>query len=144
MTTENIGRAFRAASEAARRAFVTFNNQNSILLTLKIPERQLDYLLHDNRIFAFKNIHANSENQNTEEQNLLLSMLTTPKYRAMNAMYILFHMLDNLLLLATIVLCFIYHQLITPTEYQMYLLSAIGLELFYDVLFEVNFNLNFS
>lgn len=121
-------------------AFVTFNNQNSVLLSMTVPEYELLCLLHDNRIFAFKREQASDDasSSSSNEQNVVLNLLTTPKYRAMSAMYIIFRLLDNITLLSIIVLSIINGGLTTPTPANLALFSAIGLEVFYDVMLQTN------
>jgi len=74
----------------------------------------------------------------TPEQNLLLNLLTTPKFRALSAMYIIFRLLDNLSFLIIIVLSIENRQWTLPTPRDFALFSAIGLEIFYDVMLQVN------
>jgi hypothetical protein len=123
-------------------AFVTFNNQASVLLSMSVPKYKLLFLLHDNRIFAFKREQvsddASSSSSSSNEQNVLLNLLTTPKYRAMSVIYIIFRLLDNIFFLSIIVLSIIYGGLTTPTAANLALFSTIGLEVFYDVMMQTN------
>jgi len=132
------------ALSSAKRAFVTFNNQSSVLLTMEVTEENMVCLLHDNRIFAFEKDFRSIDNDSdasssSKEQNLILNLLTTPKFRAMSFMYIFFRLLDNISLLAIIVLSIIKGKLITdPSPATLALLSTLGLELFYDVMLQTS------
>jgi len=81
---------------------------------------------------------ADSSSSSSTEQNVILNLLTTPKYRAMSAMYIIFRLMDNISLLSIIVLSIIHGALTTPTAANLALFSAIGLEVFYDVMLQTN------
>jgi len=85
-----------------------------------------------------KELDHDSSSSSTTEQNIILNLLTTPKYRAMSVMYIIFRLLDNISLLSIIVLSIIHNGLTTPTLANISLFSAIGLEIFYDVMLQVN------
>jgi hypothetical protein len=92
-------------------------------------------LFHDNRIFAFEKKQASDDaSSSSSEQNVLLDLLTTPKYRAMSAMYIIFRLLDNISLLLIFVLSIMNNGFTIPTSAEWALFSAIGLEVFYDVM----------
>jgi len=115
-------------------------------MSMQVPEFGLLCLLHDNRIFAFKHKQVEPEDDedpmgsSSPEQNLMLNLLTTPKYRAMGALYIIFRLLDNISFLLIIILSLINvfkeeaPLIKTPKPEDKALLSAIGLELFYDVM----------
>ncbi len=128
----NIARS--AMQPSWNHAFVTFNNQNSVLMSMSVPIHELLCLLHDNRIFAFKRQASDDASSSSNEQNVLLNLLTTPKYRAMSVMYIIFRLLDNINLLLIIVLSIMNVGFTIPTPAQAALLSTIGLEVFYDVM----------
>jgi len=76
----------------------------------------------------------------SSEQNMMLNLLTTPKYRAMSALYIIFRMCDNSTFLLIIILSLMNliagnePQIIWPQGTDLALLLTIGLEVFYDVL----------
>jgi len=115
---------------------VAFNNQISVILSMHLGS--LLCLLHDNRIYAFliKNPQQPTDGSSSVEQNLLLNLLTTPKYRSLSAMYMAFRLMDNLSFLSIIVLSIINGALTQPTEANLALFSAIGLELFYNVILQ--------
>jgi len=113
------------------------------------PERKLNCLLHDNRIFLFeiekeptadpqKKEKEESGSSSSTEQNVVLNILTTPKFRALSALYINFRLIDNLVLVLIIVLSIIHGTVTSPTPRDFALFSAIGLELFYDVMLTTN------
>lgn len=116
-------------------AFVTFNNQNTVLMTMVVPE--LLCFLHDNRIFAFATDGIAQDclsEASAGVQNMILSILTTPKYRAMSSMYLIFRLLDNLTFLLIIVLSLMKLEFKFPTLAELALFSAIGIEIFYDIM----------
>lgn len=108
---------------------VTYNNQNSILMAMKIPDTLC--LLHDNRIYGFR--HRNDSSVE-EQQDLILSLLTTAKFRIMGFLYSGYHLLDNTLFLLIIILSALNNGFTLPTHHEMALFGAIGLEGFYDVM----------
>jgi hypothetical protein len=120
-------------------AFVKFNNQDSVLMSMSIPDDELLGLLHDNRIFAFNKSQAGDDaSSSSNEQNVILDLLTTAKYRAMSAMYLIFRLLDNSSLLLIFILSIIdiddLQKSFIPASDDIALLSTIGLEVFYDVM----------
>lgn len=115
-------------------AFVTFNNQDSVIMSMDVPKDELLCLLHDNRIFAFKRQASETTSSSSDEQNVMLNLLTTPKYRIMSSMYIIFRLLDNTGLVLLIILSIMKWQLTIPSSAQMVLVSALGLEVVYDVM----------
>lgn len=122
-------------------AFVSFNNQSSILISRPIPEYNRLCLLHDNRIFAFdlrKKTDEPSSSSSCTEQNILLNLLTTPKFRAMSAMYIIFRLMDNVFFLGIIVLTISNGRFTTLSKADYSVISAIGLEVFYDIMLQTN------
>ena len=125
-------------------SFVTFNNQTTMLLSkhVKRPneERELNCLLHDNRIFAFEKLKIVDAGVgcSSSEQNLLLNLLTTPRYRVMSALYVLFHLIDDINLIAIIVLTLIKGKLEAPTPQQYALFSVFCLDLFQTVILNIN------
>jgi len=121
-------------------AYVKFNNQNSILLATELndSDRDLVGLLHGNRIYCFERTEHQYELYTSVEQNIFLNLLTTPKYRSMSAMYMIFRLLDNLFLLTIIVLSIINGALTLPSATDLALISAIGLELIYHIIFQTS------
>lgn len=78
-----------------------------------------------------------------------MNLLTTPKYRSMGFMYVVFQLFDNLNLVLIVVLTVVdleepvqgtltasasYIKLSYPSTAEYVLLGALGLELFYDVM----------
>mmetsp|Transcript_19958 Transcript_19958/g.40593 ORF Transcript_19958/g.40593 Transcript_19958/m.40593 type:complete len:408 (-) Transcript_19958:364-1587(-) len=130
------------------RAVVNFNNQNTVLLKLQISDEDVA-LLHDNRLFC---ISLNGDHVKLRQplavedpppkpsndelaQNIILRFQTSPKYRLLNALFLSFRLTDNLMLLTVAVLTVMHHGHITvPDKSQIAVYSAIGVELFYDVL----------
>jgi len=128
-----------------KHAFVSFNNQASILMAMPVRDHKLLCLMHDNRIFAFKRDDDNenqalldSSSSSITEQNVILNLLTTAKYRAMSAMYIIFRLLDNISFISLIVLTILNKALTLPSAANISLLTTIGLEVFYDVMLQTN------
>eukprot|EP00026_Physarum_polycephalum_P011729 Phypoly_transcript_11970.p1 GENE.Phypoly_transcript_11970~~Phypoly_transcript_11970.p1 ORF type:complete len:354 (+),score=15.03 Phypoly_transcript_11970:73-1134(+) len=133
---------------------ITFNNQNTVLLSMILPSEtslheenheNMLCLLHDNRIFSFKkdfidDLSKAVESTSSPEQNIILNMLTTPKYRAMSAMYMLFHILDSVLFLSIIVLCLFTDRTLSPNlgRVSICIYIAIGMEIFYDMMLNIN------
>lgn len=133
------------------RAVVNFNNQNTVLLKLLIDGANGTnvVLLHDNRLFRFsldeeQVVYRGHDPEATQPpkpspddlaQNILLRFQTSPKYRILNAFFLSFRLTDNLMLLAVIVLTVLNNgRITTPSPSQMSVFSAVGVELFYDVL----------
>jgi len=58
--------------------------------------------------------------------------------QALSAMYLIFRLLDNIIFLAIIVLSIWNSKLTNPTPEQLSLFSAIGLEIFYDIMLQTN------
>jgi len=116
-------------------AVVTFNNQNSVLMTMYLKLPGILCLLHDNRIFAFKKQQIGDNLiSSLDEQNLLLSLLTTAKFRIMGFLYSGYHLVDNTLFLLIIIMSILNNGLRLPTDSETALFAAIGLEGFYDVM----------
>lgn len=128
------------------RAVVNFNNQSTILLRLQIDETTL-VLLHDNRLFCFsleeRHVQARDGSSQLQPkpsadelaQNILLRLQASLKYRLLDSLFLSFRLTDNLMLLTMIVLTVLKHGKFTyPDRNQIAVYSAIGVELFYDVL----------
>jgi hypothetical protein len=145
---------------------VTFNNQNSVLLRAETDIHVC--FLHDNRIFVFKKIPSAGDENNFIVRNpnqvrdnvsiesapevphmedlvtnIILHMLTSPKYRLLNSMYVAFSLLDNAFLLTIIVLNIlgfaqgeysVTGALSRETAYKVPVAVMIILELFYDLM----------
>jgi hypothetical protein len=83
-----------------------------------------------------------SENANcSQEQDLILRILTTPKFRLYQTMYVVFRILDNTALLAIIVLSIMNGTLEEAYQGwggQIVLVCAVGIEIFYDVMLNTN------
>lgn len=95
---------------------VTFNNQDSVLMSMFVPIYGLLCLFNDNRIFGFRRSQTSDETSSSlNEQNVILYLLTTPKYRAMSVMYLIFRLLDNSSFLLIIVLSIMNADLTIPT-----------------------------
>jgi len=95
------------------------------------------YLLHDNRIFSFgkKKTGDEFEISMVEEQNLLLNIVTTAKFRAMGFLYSGYQLLDNCLFLLIILLSIRNNNFGIPREdEELALFVVLGLEAFYDVM----------
>lgn len=135
-----------AAVEDAGRDFVSVNNQSSTPMKMRLDNWV--FVLHDNRIYVFDYPLEREENAREEdasasktssaEQNLILNILTTPYFRALNCIYFTFRLLDNTALVIIFVLSVINHAFTTPDTTDLSLYSVIGLELFYDVMLTVN------
>jgi hypothetical protein len=120
------------------------------------------FVLHDNRIFVFLrkisdltaptapltsgdvrvDVEEVDYTNTTPEQALILNILTTPKFRVYQMMYILFYLLDNTALAVIVVL-----SIITGTfdmafyigvGREIALVSAVGVEIFYDIMLNAN------
>jgi len=128
---ENGNNAARNSSDGDS-AVVTFNNQNSILMTMYVRMSGILCLLHDNRIFAFRN--GDGTDSAAAEQTLILSLLTTAKFRVMGFLYSGYHLVDNTLFLLIIVMSIVNNGFRIPEHYDMALFAAIGVEGFYDVM----------
>jgi hypothetical protein len=126
----------RGACIAKNAVAVTFNNQNSILLSMYFKMSGVFCLLHDNRIFAFQKNSSSSQPPSTlgDVQNLILNLLTTAKYRAMGFLYTGFHLANNSTFALIIVLSVRNNFFTVPTKGDIALLVVIGAELLYDVL----------
>ena len=99
-------------------------------------------LLYDNRIFAFKQTNGADagSGSSSREQNLLLNMITTPNFRIMSSLYVLFRLIDDVNLVAIIALSFMNgtFALAIPTADQIALLAAFSVDAFYEVMMGVN------
>jgi len=89
-------------------------------------------LLHDNRIFAFAK--PRDDKSYLEEQTLILNLLTTARFRLMGFLYSGYHLADNTLFILIIVMSIVNNGLEIPSEQNMMLFAAIGVEAFYDIL----------
>lgn len=130
------------------RAVVNFNNQNTVLLKLQISDDEVDdvVLLHDNRLFRisldsdhvqpFRALEDAGPKPSADDlaQNIILRFQTSPKYRLLNALFLSFRLTDNLMLLTVAVLTVLNGKITLPDKAQIAVFSAIGVELFYDVL----------
>lgn len=135
-----------AAVEDAGRDFVSVNNQSSTPMKMRLDN--FVFVLHDNRIYVFDyplDLEANAPEEDpsasrtsSAEQNLILNILTTPYFRALNCIYFTFRLLDNTALVIIFVLSVINHAFTTPDATDLSLYGVIGLELFYDVMLTVN------
>lgn len=73
-------------------------------------------------------------------EKIMLHFLTSPKYRILNTLYFFFRTADSILLLTIIVLTMMQYskrgvfELVIPSYKQYTVLSAIGLELFSDIM----------
>ena len=123
---------------------VLINNQNSQPLELKIDG--LVYILHDNRIFVFKCSEENNATAGTAVelqtssgiQNIVLNILASAKIRSVSMLYIVFRLLDNTALIVIIVLSLLNGILSFPSGSDYALITAIGVEGFYDVMVNLN------
>lgn len=70
----------------------------------------------------------------TTPTDLILWMLTTPKYRAMKVVYILFRFLDNGIFILIIVTTITKFELRWPTDDEMVLYGALFIESWYDIM----------
>jgi hypothetical protein len=95
---------FTSQKDEPHLAAVTYNNQDSVLMSMQIsPERFC--VLHDNRIYGFqKNPELSMQSSITKTQNLMLYLLTMPKYRVMRCIYLIFTLFDNSLFLFIVAL----------------------------------------
>mmetsp|Transcript_76427 Transcript_76427/g.216084 ORF Transcript_76427/g.216084 Transcript_76427/m.216084 type:complete len:369 (+) Transcript_76427:98-1204(+) len=130
------------------RAVVNFNNQNTVLLKLIVSDEEF-VLLHDNRMFRFSLreehirpfVHDDQAPKPCADelaQNILLRFQTSPKYRILNALFLSFRLVDNVMLLTVFVLTLMngghFRMVVFPSNAQISVYSVIGVELFYDVL----------
>lgn len=98
-------------------------------------------LLHNNRIFAFyRKNKPNQQNMilSSVEQNLVLNMLTQPKYRIANGIYFLLTVSQNVSLLLVIILSVMRKTITTPSPTDLALFIVSALEKFYDIMSEIN------
>ena len=127
---------------ASAKDAVTVNNQDSSTMKLRVED--MVFVLHDNRIYAFYSraeaivADKSSSSSSSPEQNILLNMLTTPYFRALSMIYILFRIFDNTALVVIVVISIIENKLAIPSSSTIALFGTVGLELFYDVMLNVN------
>ena len=79
---------------------VLINNQDSSVLIFSSQSNKRLCLLRDNRIYVFKRRNTfDVQLQSTAETNLILRLMSSPKYRAFNLLYIIFRFLKYFSLL---------------------------------------------
>lgn len=118
-------------------ATVTFNNQDSILMTMYLQATGILCFLHDNRIYAFKKHYSygNMPVSAVEEQTLLLTILTTAKFRAMGFLYCSYHLVDNVMFIIIIVMSLKNSEFGIPENHLVSaLFGMFGLETFCDIM----------
>jgi hypothetical protein len=121
---------------------VSVVNQTSTPLIMQI--NRLVFVLHDNRIYVFERTDAailggsESSTTATPEQTVILNLLTTPFFRFLSIIYIVFRIFDNTALIAVIVISVYQNRLSMPSNSSLALMATIGLEIFYDVMLNVN------
>ncbi len=131
---------------ASARHAVTAINQNTVPMVMRV--QGISFVLHDNRIFAFsipENTEPDQENgilpateSSSPEQTMILNILMTPGFRLLSFVYIVFRLLDNSTLIVIIISMILYGTFSMPSSTDVALLGTIGLEVFYDIMLNVN------
>lgn len=143
---------------------MTFNNQDTVLMRAETDVHVC--FLHDNRIYIFKKIPSNGDEKkfivrnpnspsDVEEtgqpvdnhvetlmREIILHMVTSPKYRLLNSMYVIFSLLDSTIFTAIVVTTIIFfatvntegNMITTETAFNIPITICIMLEIFYGIL----------
>ena len=143
-STNQAGIPARSSVNPSQFSTMTFNNQDTVLLRAETDTHVC--FLHDNRIYIFKKKPSNDEdamhfiipNPNCDVEyaadleerrddesvedlcfNLILHLMTTPKYRLLNSTYVVFTTLDHWIFVSIVVMLIVGYATQTHDDFSL-------------------------